>query len=155
MPLNNASLAYCPQCAAELTEDASTCPNCRAVLDADGGWRPLQAKPKARTTSRIKIAAWLVGTPVLLFASLVAYVHIANWFASRPAAEFCAKARPGEPIAPLLAKGAGWTWRPIHDPEHSRYAFIFPGAFLFDKAICTVTVAGDKVLAAEVRMFYD
>lgn len=148
-------MAYCPQCAAELTQDASTCLNCGAVLNADGGWRPLQAKPKAHTTTRIKIAAWLVGIPVLLIALLLAYSEFANWFAARQAAEFCAKAQPGEPIAPLLAQGAGWKWRPIHDPKHSRYVFIFPGAFMFDKAICTVTVTGDKVLAVEARMFYD
>lgn len=148
-------MAYCPQCAAELPTDAPTCLKCRAVLNADGGWRPLQEKPKAHTTSRIKIAAWLVGTPVLLIALLVAYVHSANWFASRQAAEFCAKARPGDPIAPLLAPGAGWKWRPIHVPEHSRYVFIFPGAFVFDRGICTITVTGDKVLAAEAHMLYD
>ena len=148
-------MAYCPQCSAELTKDASTCLKCGAVLDADGGWRPLQAKPKARTTSRIKIAAWLVGVPVLLIALLLAYSEFGNWFASRQAAEFCAKARPGEPIAPLLAQGAGWKLRPLHDREHSRYLFVFPGGLMFDKAICTVTVTGDKVLAAEARMFHD
>jgi hypothetical protein len=57
-------VAYCPQCAAELTEDASTCLKCGAVLNTEGGWRPVQAKPKAHTTSWIKIAAWLAGIAV-------------------------------------------------------------------------------------------
>ena len=147
-------MAYCPQCAAELTKDASTCLKCGAVLNADGGWRPLQAKPKARTTGRARIAAWLVGIPALLIALLLAYSEFANWFASRQAAEFCAKARPGEPIAPLLAAGAGWRMRPIYVRERSEYVFVFPG-FGLDKAICRMTVIGDKVQTATAQMFYD
>lgn len=134
--------------------DALICAKCGAVFGADGGWRPLEVKPTARAASRIKIAAWLVGIPALLIILLLGYSQYANRSASRQATEFCAQARPGEPIAPLLAPGAGWKFRPIHLQERSRYVFIFPG-FGMDKAICTVTVTGDKVRAAEAHMSHD
>jgi hypothetical protein len=102
----------------------------------------------------IKVAAWIAGIPALLIIWLLGYSEYANRSASRQATEFCARARTGEPIAPLLAPGADWKLRPLYDRERSQYVFVFPG-FGMDKAICTVTVTGDKVQAATAHMFYD
>jgi len=38
--------------------------------------------------------------------------------------------------------------------ERSEYVFVFPG-FGLDKAICRITVIGDKVQTATAQMFYD
>jgi hypothetical protein len=103
---------------------------------------------------RIKMLAWIVGLPALLVIAILGYAQCANGLASREATEFCARARTGDAIAPVVAAGAGLKMRPILDRERSQYIFVFPG-FGMDKAVCTITISDDKVQSATARMFYD
>ena len=62
---NNVASAYCPNCAAVIAADASTCDSCTAVFGVHAGWSPAHHPDSARKHSTAKS---VVGA-VLLLAS--------------------------------------------------------------------------------------
>lgn len=84
-------MAYCPNCGAELTQDATECAGCGAVFTSDGQWRPVNTPPltpaaKAFEASysrfqwRLVIFMCILGyAGMLLLGQIVYWLRFQEW----------------------------------------------------------------------------
>jgi hypothetical protein len=93
----------------------------------------------------------IVSIPVVLIAALFALVIYINWSAERKAAAFCNDIAIGSEIALAVDKAKR---QKVFYGTGSDYTFYFFG-FVFDKAVCTVSVTDGKATSKASEMEYD
>jgi hypothetical protein len=109
---------------------------------------------QAKTKSRIRIVAVIIGIVVLLAGLFVVLMAAsfkwADWRAERQAKAFCNAIPIGSDVAPAVARAGQYS-----ASKHPwGYSFVFQANF--DSAYCDVrTDAGGKVLEKRTQMLYD